>query len=284
MQTNIIGDSDGCQDRDNYEQDSNDECTINDDDDVEDEGELITVDCLLNGYDWSALVTTTKSDVQQMMNVGPDYIPSSGDIKENHIVNRCKYLDLDLSKINKESIKGVLESHQKALRNTIKEWIQRFWVDMCNGLSITFNDGCNVTNFEEFQTAVRQIKNREEARKIAICLYVSFDFCDNFRKKISKCLMKQHGFRLEDRKQTTLKTTVCTKRTPRKKKDCFEKLVSQILTDQRKNINNMSIVTCGYTFTNQRIGCIINNTNESKHRKKKFYHWMVLGERVSIFL
>ena len=97
---------------------------------------------------------------------------------------------------------------------------------------------------------------------------MSFDFCDNFRKKISKCLMKQHGFRLEDRKVSALKNTVCTKRTPRKKKDCFEKLVSQILTDQRKNINNMSIVTCGYTFTNQRIGLIINDTNENKHRKK----------------
>lgn len=286
MNTNTIIDIGKSVGQDNNEQDdSNDDCTVilNEDEDYEDEGEFVEMDILENGYDWSGLVTTTTElDIKHMTNVASDYIPSTGDIKENHVVSRCKYLEMELTKENKDYIKGILEAHQKELKNTLKEWLQAFWIDISKSLGITFNDGCNVTNFDELQTAIRQLTNREEARKVAICLYVSFDFCDNFRKKIAKCLMRQHGFRIEDKKQSIVKTAFCTKRATRKKKDCFEKLVSQILTDQRKNINNMSIATCGYTFTNVRIGILINDNNESKHRKrKKFYHWMVLGERVS---
>ena len=44
----------------------------------------------------------------------------------------------------------------------------------------------------------------------------------------------------------------------------------------------MSIKTCGFSFTSQRNAFLINESNESKHRKKKrFYDWMVLGDYVS---
>ena len=95
--------------------------------------------------------------------------------------------------------------------------------------------------------------------------------------------MKQHGFRLDNKKCETMSNA--NKKRTRKHKDCFENRVSQILTDQRKNLNNMAIITCGYTFTNQRSYLDINEQNESKFRqRKKFYDWMVLGENVSIIM
>ena len=246
---------------------------------VEDEGELIHIDILKNGFNWCKYCTTVDVVEERLITVSKDYIPVSGGITEKYIVNRCNFLKLELTIENKEKIKDILESHQRVLRNTVKQWIQWFWIEMCIPLGIHYNNGRNmVSTFAEFQTAIRQLKTREDAKKIAICLYVCFDFCNSFRKKISRNLMKQHGFKLDNRKVETM--TNSNNKKLRKRKDCFEKLVSQILTDQRKNLNNMSIITCGYTFTNQRTN--LNEYNEAKFRtRKKFYDWMILGENVS---
>lgn len=168
-----------------------------DNNDEQDEGTFIKIDILKNGYDWSKLLTTSYETEDTKLTVTADYLPSTGDIKEKYIVERCNFLKMELTNENKEMVKDYLESHQKALRNTLKEWIQQFWIEICPVLEITFNDGCKITKFEELQTAVRQCKSIGDAKKIAILLYISFDFCPNFRKKIAKLLMKQHGFRLE---------------------------------------------------------------------------------------
>lgn len=269
--------------------DSNSDSNSNESDELSytsnDEGETILIDYLKNGFDWGKYVTTVIDEEKDPIIVTEDYIPSSGGIKEKYVVSRCKYLELELSKENKEMTHNILESHQRALRSTLKGWIQQFWVEMCPYLNITCNDGCTVENFNDFQTAVRQIKSRDEAKKFSICLYVCFDFCRNFRKKIARCLIKQYGFKVDKKKivKHSDSKSCSTKRKKRKLKDCFEKLVSQILTDQRKNVNNMSIITCGFSFTSQRSFLDLDETNETKFRKKKkFYDWMVLGDLVSM--
>lgn len=257
--------------------------------DPNDDGEVIQIDYMKKGYSFSKFIDTVTSD-DKWIDVGEDYIPTSGDVRESFVVARCDYLGLELTQENKDITKGVMSSHQNLLRNLLKGWIQRFWVELSKPLGITYTDahrreGRPVVTFADFQCAVRQLKTREEAKKIAICMYVVFDFFDNFRKRISRPALKQYGLRLvpseapvgpvmgNDPTDHTIKY--------RRKKNCFERLATQMLTDQRKNINRISLASCGYTFTKTRPNGVITDANEKIFRRKKcFYPWMVMGDYV----
>jgi hypothetical protein len=255
--------------------------------DPDDDGELLEIDALKKGYSFSKYVNTvTKED--KWIDVSEDYIPTSGDVQESYVVARCNYLGLELTQANKDITKGVMTAHQHSLRLVFKEWIQRYWVELSRSLGITYTDihrrsGRPVTSFTEFQSAVRQVKSDEEAKKIATCLYVSFDFFDNFRRRISRPALRQYGLRLVPSETTVSPPSGDDPLIKyRRKKDCFERLATQMLTDQRKNINRISLSTCRLTYTKTRPHGIINETNEKKFRRKKcFYPWMVMGTLVS---
>lgn len=254
---------------------------------VNDGGELVEVPFLKKGFPFKKYVTTvTKAD--KWIAVEENYIPTSTGITDKYVKARCQFLGLELTQENKKNIKDIMGSHQNAMRTTLKEWLQRYWVELCRPLGITYSDsrqsGRAVTSFSEFQSAVRQCKSDDEKRKLAICLYVSFDFTDNFRRRIGKALMREHSFQIdhtavvEDNNESELGGN----KKPRRKKDCFERLVSQILNDQRKNINKMAEKTCKYSFTNTRHNGVLNKKNERQFRRKKYYYpWMVLGDGVS---
>jgi hypothetical protein len=240
-----------------------------------DDGEAIFVPFLARGYDWNSLVTSVDKPT---ICVSPDYLPELGRVSEIYVVNRCKYLNLELTAENKEKVKDTMESHLHNVKTTLKRWLQKYWVDVAHSLNIKFGEGFDVTTYSELQSAVRQCRTAEVAKKIVITYYLSLDLCGNFRKKIAKCLLQQFGLKLEERKSHSSDKTQCGKRKSRKKKNCFEKLVTQIMTEQRKNINNIAVGTCGVTFTAQRAGILITDENEFDFRKKRrFYDWMVMG-------
>lgn len=245
-------------------------------------GEFIAVPFLANGYDWRSLVTTTD---EATVSVAPDHLPEVGLIEETFVVNRCIFLNLELTNENKQKVKDLLEAHLHSIKRTLKKWVQHYWVEVANSLDIKFGTNFDVTNFSELQAAVRQCKTWDVAKKIVICLYLSFDFCGNYRKKVAKCLLLQFGLKLDERKYLLTEAKECGTRKSRKKRNCFEKLVTQIITEQRKNVNNLAIKTCGVTFTNQRPGDIITVNTELDYRKKRrFYDWMILGQFVSTSL
>jgi hypothetical protein len=254
-------------------EDANASVATEDDDDLSDEevnneafdpndtGELIDNEALKKGYSWKKLILT-QTDALEWIDVAENYIPSSGNIKDKYVVNRCNYLGLELTQANKFRTMGVMQSHQYKIRTTLKDWFQR-------------RSGRPVTKFIEFQSAVRQCKTLADAKKLAICLYVSFDFCDAFRRRMAKAVMKEHGLRFDPLVAEPVAVVPGDPNVKtRRKKTCFEKLVTQILTDQRKNINKMSLATCKLTFTNTRPSGVITDANEKKFRRQKcFYDW-----------
>jgi hypothetical protein len=180
-----------------------------------DYGEIVTIPFLAHGFDWKSLVTTTS---EPNMYVTPDYIPEVGGIAEKYIVGRCNYLSMELTAENKQHVKDIMEAHQHQMKRTLKQWLQHYWVEVSKHVGIKFGNGNDVTTFSELQSAVRQCRNVGDAKKIVTCLYLSFDFCGNYRKKIGKCLMQQFGLKLDERKQSANETKACGKRKPRKKK------------------------------------------------------------------
>jgi hypothetical protein len=247
---------------------------------VQDKGEVITIPFLKNRYDWGKFVTTTSAPD---ISVTPDYMPPGGLIEDSYVVARCKYLKMELTSENKVTVRDEIETHLHDMKGKLKTWIQNYWVELSKHVGLQFGEGCDVTTFMELQAAVRQCKCMEVAKKIVTILYLSFDFCGNYRRIIARCLMQQFGLILDEDNRVLTEVSSCGKRKPRKKKNCFEKLVTQMLTEQRKNINNNAFKTCGVTFTYQRAGELINKDNLKNFRKKKrFYSWMVMGDFVSV--
>jgi hypothetical protein len=249
------------------------------DDDPEEGEEVIKIAYLKKGYNWRNFITTSESENPVM--VLPDYFPPQSSAKDCHVVARCKYLKIEPTQKNKAMIKGAIDTHQRKMMEKLKDWVQAFWIELCDPLEITHTDGKKVRSWEDLQDAVRQITDRNEAKKFVILFYLAFDFCRDFRKRLGLCLMKQFSIVLDMTRQSDDEAMDPNKNKPRATKDCFERLVTRVLAEQRKNINYLGTKTCGYSFTITRPGNIITEENENDTRSPCiFYTWMVMGRKV----
>jgi hypothetical protein len=67
----------------------------------------------------------------------------------------------------------------------------------------------------------------------------------------------------------------------REAKPFLTRMVTQILTEQRKNFNLQSENSCGLKYTITRHGDALEMA-KGKRVKKKFYSWMIMGNLVSL--
>jgi hypothetical protein len=100
-------------------------------------------------------------------------------------------------------------------------------------------------------------------------MYLSFDWLPNFQKRIAEVIIDKYNLELIEDPNG-----------PRQGKNFVEKHISDVLNNERKNMNKMSYDNCGITYTITRHGTdlVIGTGNRVK---KYFYPWMILGEFVS---
>jgi len=200
-------------------------------------------------------------------------------------LSRCRFLGWQTTEANHKTAKDELEIHIHVLKDTLRETFQRFWVDISEHCGIRYDGNKICRNYDQFLTSVRQMATEDDVKKLITCVYLSFDFLPNYRKDITNIVMRKHRLKLVDWDPPIDKAPSSPSGKSRRVKDCFEKLTTQVLTNQRKNLQNQASKTCGFSFTVQRPGDILNKDNEKNFRKKKtFYRWMVLGEKVKFII
>jgi hypothetical protein len=184
---------------------------------------------------------------------------------------------------NPKKAKDELTKNKHLLQETIKEVLRGFWVDVAKRMNVTYGPQRKlVDTWLKFQNAIRSVSNIQEGKIICEIVYVSLNFVFNYRDQIAKAALAFCKLRIVNSKRAVQAFNGCDNggRRTRKKRPFIEKLILQMQTDLRKNINEDSRKTSGFTYTKQNPDGDDGSRLKDKHRHLKFYDWMILGTYV----
>jgi hypothetical protein len=138
----------------------------------------------------------------------------------------------------------------------------------------------------KFQNAIRSVRTRQEGKIICQIIYLSLNFVFNYREQIAIVVLtfcKYKILRRVNMEDKYLSLNGNNASRTRKKCSFILKLISQMMTDQRKNINDDSRKHCGFTYTKQNPDGDDDARSKDKQSHLRFYEWMIMGTYVSFF-
>lgn len=246
---------------------------------AEDVGKLVDIPFLDNyPFEFDQFVndeglTYSERDREKWITVTEKHIPSGTKLSKEYAVARCEFLGIATSSENVAEQLRHLNLHKDKYYSVCKNFLECYFVTLANELSITYDGGKSIEIWSHITNAFCQCKSREETEKFLVLLYISFDFIDRYKEKLTNAVLRQIGLRVVKNKNTKKKITV------------FESITTVILNGFRKSLNRNGPSTCGWTLTNIRPGYVLNEAEEKDYREpKKIYNWMINGKKVSISL
>ena len=224
-------------------------------------------------------LTHHESDRTKWITVTDCHLPSGKSMDDVYPQARCKFLGIEETAENIAEQRRQLKLHDTKYKSVCKDFIDRFFVMLCPHLQIVYDGTRVVENFSHIIASYCQCQTRNDVMKFVVLLYLSFDFVERYREKLTNAVLRQIGLRV-------VKSGIDynKKKQPRKRINCFESITSVLINERRKSINRIGPNTCGWTITNIRPGYVLNRLNETRYRiEKHFYEWMINGERVSSY-
>ena len=105
-----------------------------------------------------------------------------------------------------------------------------------------------------------------------VLLYLGFDWIPDFQSDIAEAIEVKYNYKIRASNNTSRVT-----------KNFIEKHVSDVLNNERKLINNITLKKYNITYTITRSGMELHESlsTKSSRKKKYFYNWMLMGELVS---
>ena len=102
-------------------------------------------------------------------------------------------------------------------------------------------------------------------------MYLGFDWLPTYQRDIADAVATKNMIEIVETYSNV----------PRQSKFFIEKHVTDVLNNERKLINNMTLSRYNITYTITRSGLILEKATANKSsRKKNFYNWMLCGELV----
>lgn len=252
--------------------------------DDEDCGKLIEIPFLSNqAFDFEEFVspnalTRSECDNDKWILVTDTHIPSVGSVTNAHAEARCQFLGIECSDSNLSEQKDILILHLKRFKQVSSDFCEKFFVKLSAHLGIYYDERKEVECWSHVTTAFNQCETTEDVEKFLVLVYLSFDFIDNYRQKLTNAVLHQLGIKV-------IKPMYSKKAAnkPRKRISCFERITTVIINSFRKSINRLGPDTCGWTITNSRPGYVIDETADDDYREPKtMYKWMICGKKVKI--
>lgn len=250
----------------------------------DDDGRLIDIPFLSNyPFEFDQFVNSQglsygEVDREKWINVTETHVPKDSSIGIEHADARCKFLGIESNEDNIKEQRKELKMHRNIFKKAVHDFLERYFLLLSKHLGILFYDKNKpIENWSHITAAYCQVKSREEAEKFLVLLYLSFDFIENYREKLTKAALRQIGIRVV--KPPALAKANPNK--PRKKINVFESIATVIINLYRKSLNRYGPKTCGWTLTSVRPGYVFNEHNENEYREDKtIYQWMINGKQV----
>jgi hypothetical protein len=222
-------------------------------------------------------LTFSEKDREKWVNVTITHIPVESNVTIAHAEARCRFLGLEPTKPHVQEQKEILMLHQRKFKEVCKDMLERYWVLLANQLGIVYDSNKKIESWSHITAAMCQCQSVADVRKFLVLMYISFDFIENYRLKLTTAALRELGLRV-------LKPVISKKDTlkPRKKISCFERIATVIINNYRKSINRFGSESCGWTITIVRPEYVFTGNNDNEFREsRKIYDWMIMGEKVS---
>jgi hypothetical protein len=257
--------------------------TDNENEQGADDDESIDLDTLEDGYDWAALMVDDDSNDKKkkryqhpnVIIIAKDHLDSTKNPNEETARRRCRFLGWTETEENINKCLHELNGHAFQIKENIKHILHMFWIDIAMKIDFKLRRKRTIGDYSELLSAIRQVSNYTEARKVVALLYLSFDYVPDFDFQIEDIIMTKLNFRYRDDNEMNIPIGE-----RREAKSFLARMVNQILTEQRKNFNLQSKGTCGLTYTKTRHGDALENARGFRDQRK-FYPWMIMGNLVS---
>jgi hypothetical protein len=246
-----------------------------DDDPVEDFGRMVSLPWIDDGYDWIQLdppepIVDVKQRIVDCKHLPHNLCHQSNGVTDKDGRNYCVFLKMkNITEVQINNHKELIQNFRKKYIDYITELIYKFFFDISNNLEGFNKLGEDIRNSKQMYLNICRIRTKEECNNVLILLYIIFDFVEDHRQQIS--LMVQRKFNITIENPPLIKGK-------RRTLDFMIKLITQTLTNIRKNINGDVTKYIG-------IWCTITKTEgdgEGSRIKKKIYSWMIKGKFVSI--
>jgi hypothetical protein len=251
---------------------------------VRDPGELIQLPFLKRGYNWRQLMPETfmgKKHLDDPIEIAPDLIQSGESLTVTDVRKRCRYIGKNQNNKNhmnkcSEFIEGLVNK----MKVTMQVMICKFFMHVATHLKFGIDSSTGICEtYDDFKEAVANVETDKEKKKVQIIIYLVFDFMLHYQTKVAEIVCERLNVVIVD-KET--KVTKQTKKKEREKRDFVYKLVTYVVNNQRKNINDISSASANLTYTITRWGIHLDNAKDKYdgRKKKHFYDWMVVLNKV----
>ena len=102
---------------------------------------------------------------------------------------RCKFLGLDENNADNVAEQyRQLQLHDMKFKSVCKDFVDRFFVLLCPHLQINYDGNRVIENFSHITAAFCQCQTRNDAKKFVYLFYLSFDFVERYREKITNAV------------------------------------------------------------------------------------------------
>lgn len=249
---------------------------------VRDPGELIQLPFLKRGYNWRQLMPETfmgKKHLDDPTEVAPDLIQSGESLTVQDVRKRCLYIGRKTdNKKHMTKCSEFIEDLVNKMKVTIQVIICKFFMNIATRLKFGIDTTTGVCEtYDDFKDAVANVESKNDKKKVHIIIYLVFDFMLHYQMKVAEIVKERLNVVIVDKNP---------KKDENKKKDFIYKLVTYVMNTQRKNINDISEASVNLTYTITRWGIHLEQAKDKYdgRKKKHFYDWMVIVNKVRFLL
>jgi hypothetical protein len=230
------------------------------------DGTYIPLPDSIKQFTWYSFISPGKHqgyDRKKAEKIARDILPHNGCVLRKHILARMNATNQPMKNHLYDSTRDELEFMRDKITKIINQWMYAFIIFCANECGMTIK-GKPIKTWDDYLFWVTHcIASKEDAMMIIKTLILSFQHLADFRQNLTYAILIEYNYRFPSRDKTVRKT-----------KSFCEKLISHRHNAIRRQINNRSKKSNGYTYK------VIRSEGKNITRERNypcyFFTWMLI--------
>lgn len=212
--------------------------------------------------------------------ISKNHFPANAAISTYFAIERLKFMDVDQSADNIACAEREINTDRTTLTSYIKSLTLKYFLERCEHHDLKYGRPVRhkCKTIKNMLKSIGHVKDRDGMRPWVYVLYLDWEhplLDSDWKKNVAECALFQAKMIIRDEKEDT-------------NVNCVVRLISQIMSETRKGLNDKAFDDVGYQTTISRTREMVeeSNANGEEWRRPKyfFFDWMIVGNGVSIIL